>query len=527
MKKTTFNTIKNITKFDFPCISQFDLDLIYETNDIEFLCKVLEKLNEIIDSQNLIVEDFNKIVQFVNEKIEEYTKNQLNEWLEDGTIENMFLKLGNVAKTFNTVIDMQKDTKLKVNMIVNTLGYYDIDENSNGLWLITNKKNDEYIQVKINNDLYANYIIENSIINVKSIGAHGDFIHDDIEIIQKAINNSNRNIVFFPQGRYLISKTIIIPFSGVHLKGTNTRTFDGSIDNGSTIWGDVTTNLIMTNNSKHIGRVIIEFLVFQTKLPLLTTIFNFENLDESIFNCLTVLNGCVKIFDLKNSGINNIYDSNLYDASNSVFSISNNGSLMISNCNIYKNEYVFNITGNNTFSTQISNTWIENSKLVKSEYTSNISFNNCNISDNTSNFEILNIENSENNPFMRLLFNNCFIYSNNSNNTIINIDEKTKQVQEIRFNNSFYSGSYKLTNLIANRLIIYSILSNIDFTKDNIKQYVIINHEYNNLCIKSDVPFKFSNMSPKTLNENNQLFFGNDNKLKIILNGEVKTIQTD
>lgn len=91
MKQNDFNKIKMITGFNFPCISQFDLDLIYQTNDIEFLCKVLEKLNEVIDSQNLIVEDFNRIVEFVNVSIEKYTKDTLNEWLESGKIAQILM----------------------------------------------------------------------------------------------------------------------------------------------------------------------------------------------------------------------------------------------------------------------------------------------------------------------------------------------------------------------------------------------------------------------------------------------------
>lgn len=117
MNAKDFNTIKSITGFDFPCISQFNLDLIYETNDIEFLCKVLEKLNEVIDSQKLIVEDFNKIVEFCNEKIEEYTKETLEKWLNDGTLDDILrdllfqktnrIKLFNISTTRENILRTQ------------------------------------------------------------------------------------------------------------------------------------------------------------------------------------------------------------------------------------------------------------------------------------------------------------------------------------------------------------------------------------------------------------------------------------
>lgn len=188
MKKTTFNTIKNITKFDFPCISQFDLDLIYETNDIEFLCKVLEKLNEIIDSQNLIVEDFNKIVKFVNEKIEEYTKEVLENWLYDGTLENLILALGNVVKYIDTVKIMKTLTNLVNGMTILTKGFEEIGDGHDNTYIITNIKYEDGVYISLLNNLYARPInFKNDELDISSI--FGSNVTDEINNILKNVTS--------------------------------------------------------------------------------------------------------------------------------------------------------------------------------------------------------------------------------------------------------------------------------------------------------------------------------------------------
>jgi hypothetical protein len=62
----------------------------------------------------------------------------------------------------------------------------------------------------------ANSIIEfpasSDFINVKNFGAKGDGVTDDTLALQKAINSTNRDyqVVYFPQGTYLVSNTIQI-----------------------------------------------------------------------------------------------------------------------------------------------------------------------------------------------------------------------------------------------------------------------------------------------------------------------------
>ena len=59
------------------------------------------------------------------------------------------------------------------------------------------------------------------VVNVKDFGAKGDGVADDTAAIQAAINSiPNGGTLYFNKGTYLISSTIIIPFSNIILQGS-------------------------------------------------------------------------------------------------------------------------------------------------------------------------------------------------------------------------------------------------------------------------------------------------------------------
>lgn len=55
--------------------------------------------------------------------------------------------------------------------------------------------------------------------SVKDYGAVGDGVADDTKAIQKALDQNRGKVVFFPEGRYLLSDVITIPASGTVLQG--------------------------------------------------------------------------------------------------------------------------------------------------------------------------------------------------------------------------------------------------------------------------------------------------------------------
>jgi hypothetical protein len=59
------------------------------------------------------------------------------------------------------------------------------------------------------------YPADAGVVNVKlaPYKAYGDGIHDDTTVIQKAITDANggRKIIYFPNGTYLVSATLVMP----------------------------------------------------------------------------------------------------------------------------------------------------------------------------------------------------------------------------------------------------------------------------------------------------------------------------
>lgn len=70
-----FNANKKIKFLPLPYIGMFDLDLIYQSSDVELLYQLLEKVNALIQNVNQINAN---VVQLVNEII--------NNAIQDGSI---------------------------------------------------------------------------------------------------------------------------------------------------------------------------------------------------------------------------------------------------------------------------------------------------------------------------------------------------------------------------------------------------------------------------------------------------------
>ena len=124
----------------------------------EEICKIAYKLNELINSQNSIITDFNNIVTWVNTQLETYTIEQLNEWLEDGTLEGLLLNSLSITRSFKTVAEM-KATNLVNGNIVKTIGHNSVNDNGGAFYLIINTQPSGWYET-LNNGLYAELILE-------------------------------------------------------------------------------------------------------------------------------------------------------------------------------------------------------------------------------------------------------------------------------------------------------------------------------------------------------------------------------
>lgn len=199
------NSNKKIKFLPLPYIGMFDLDLIYQTSDVELLYQILSKVNEIAQSQNIIIDNFEKILDWAQNQIEQYTKEQLQEWLDDGTLETLFK---NVFSPYNNVQEMINDSNIKENNLCVTLGYYEVNDKGFNTWHVIKTQPTTGYYVQLSNGLYA---IRNNtgINNIMQYGVKADFEEPQQTLIQKAIDEST--VLYFNEGIYFVS--LATPYS--------------------------------------------------------------------------------------------------------------------------------------------------------------------------------------------------------------------------------------------------------------------------------------------------------------------------
>lgn len=194
-----FQQNKKLNLLPLPYIGMYDLDLIYQTSDVELLYQILSKVNEIAQSQNIIIDNFEKILDWALNQIEKFTKEQLEEWLNNGTLENMILSLGQIVKYIDTTIEMIKDTTLQNNQLIQTKGYEYINDGGIGLFVLTDIEDNEHFQFRCDNGLYA------TILNCSYIEAYG--ITNDLTSINQI--KGLTKCVLMPKKAYVLNETTI------------------------------------------------------------------------------------------------------------------------------------------------------------------------------------------------------------------------------------------------------------------------------------------------------------------------------
>lgn len=147
-----------------------------------------------------------QIYDMIKEQIKDITIEQLQEWLDDGTINNIIASLGKVVQFIDTTVEMlELDTLVEGNLIV-TLGYYNVNDGGGAFFRIDSVKSKTSYQLQIG-ELYATLIC--SRFNVLQCGLKNDGITDNSELINKLLTYK-RNI-YFPRGTYLINNFNKLP----------------------------------------------------------------------------------------------------------------------------------------------------------------------------------------------------------------------------------------------------------------------------------------------------------------------------
>lgn len=141
------------------------------------------------------------------------------------------------ARPVENVEKMKLLKNLKAGTVIKTLGYYEISDGGNALYLIREKQETDVEDLGsihfINDDLVAELITNKTSLNVKQFGAKGDNVSDDYQAIQKALffASDNNMKLFIPNGTYLISQQLITVASESDSRYNQTFTIDGESSN--------------------------------------------------------------------------------------------------------------------------------------------------------------------------------------------------------------------------------------------------------------------------------------------------------
>ena len=168
------------------------------------------KSDESLSFSNYLKYSFRSHVYFNNEYYYfnykeyevEYYENNINIKLVDN-------KNTNIINVQN--VELMTNLEVNVGDIVKTNEYY-ADTNKGGAkYEICSE--DSLFAITLDNGLYAKPIVENNSISIESLGAYGDGIHDDSQIIINAINSAkelNMDTLFFNSSNYLCNSKLDI-----------------------------------------------------------------------------------------------------------------------------------------------------------------------------------------------------------------------------------------------------------------------------------------------------------------------------
>ena len=191
---------------DFPNTNFYNQDLgwlIKKYKELDGDVKVLQQIYDMIKNQ-----------------IKDITLNQLKEWLDDGTLENMIMSLGQIVKYFDTTENMIMSNNLQVGQVIKTLGYSSINDGGEGLFYIVNSIDDDNYQFSLGNGLYATLIIQPHM-NITSFGISSNNT-DDSSKIQRIFNLPILKEIDFNNKTFYIKKlNLSISINNVNFIGIN------------------------------------------------------------------------------------------------------------------------------------------------------------------------------------------------------------------------------------------------------------------------------------------------------------------
>ena len=208
---------------NFPILED-DFDAL---TDYQLFCKMvgyMKKSLEKIDGYQVEIDKFSEELKsfenwFDNLDVTEEVNAKLDEMVEDGTMEQLiaeYLQL-QTTYTYDSVADLKLAENLVNGMFVRTSGYYAYNSGGGAFYKIREITNEDtvdelFILSLYDESLVAEYIVEDSAINVLQFGCKGDNEFDNTTILQSLIDvcESKGYVLNIPHGYYLISDTLYI-----------------------------------------------------------------------------------------------------------------------------------------------------------------------------------------------------------------------------------------------------------------------------------------------------------------------------
>lgn len=213
--------------------------------------------------------------------LQDEVNNKLDEMAESGQLEEIigqYLAL-KITYTFKNVSEMLSSENLIDGSYAQTLGFYTKNDGGKAKYYIREITNEDNIDnmflfALTNSETLIAEKLEEEMLNVKSIGAYGDGVHDDTNVLSVAFNSGKT--VYIPNGEYIQNSRIDIT-SSVKIIGENK--YNTKIVNSDNIAGDFSSFIY----SENINNISVKNLTFdggtQTVSRHILNFINCHNLE--------------------------------------------------------------------------------------------------------------------------------------------------------------------------------------------------------------------------------------------------------
>ena len=131
----------------------------------------------------------------------------------------------NTYATYSSIYEMKKDVSLKENLYVRTLGYYSEDIGGSAYYKIINNSGinlDEKKYIALDNGLCAMLYPINNKIDLKQVGAYGNGVNDETEILNYAFSNFDN--IYIPKGKYIVNNKVKVT-KKIYVTGSDNTEF--------------------------------------------------------------------------------------------------------------------------------------------------------------------------------------------------------------------------------------------------------------------------------------------------------------